>query len=210
MWESFNFLSVGVLVTAVSALFATLVTIWVSWFSRRTSQTFKLQVGDKTLQVQLGELEKTLKEIEDNLQELREKPSVFLSYSSKDKDFANRLVEGLRSEGLKVWTADEQIKVGDSLKSSVSQAISKSQWVIVILSENSSRSGWVSKELSLALEAEKARGRTLVLPVVYQGAVVPPEINEKVFADFRSSYETGFKSLLSSIRRGALHPITSS
>jgi hypothetical protein len=78
------------------------------------------------------------------------------------------------------------------------------------LSENSLRSGWVSKELSLALEAEKARGRTLVLPVVYQGGSVPPEINEKVFADFRNSYEAGFKSLLSSIRRGTLRPVTSS
>lgn len=208
MWDFLNSLSAGVVASIIGALFATLVTIWGSWFSyKQKSKSFKVKVGEKELELQLSELEKTLKEIERNLNELREKPLIFLSYSSADKEFANRLAEDLRAVGIRVWTADEQIKVGDSLKSKISEAISKSQWVIIILSDNSLKSGWVNKELSLALEAEKSRGRTLLLPVIYQGNSVPQEIKEKVFADFRSNYEVGFNNLLSSIRRGELHPI---
>ena len=73
--------------------------------------------------------------------------SVFLSHSSKDKFFAKKLAETLSSYDLQVWIDEAELKIGDSLIGKISAAIDKSDFVAAILSHNSVRSNWVTKEV---------------------------------------------------------------
>jgi hypothetical protein len=91
------------------------------------------------------------------------------------------------------------LQVGDSLSSKISEAISGSGWLVVVLSTNSIKSDWVRKELNAALALELQRRNVFVLPVLIETCDIPLFLLDKVFADFRNSYENGFDSLLRSV-----------
>jgi len=111
-------------------------------------------------------------------------PSLFLSHSSKDKFFARKLAEALSAYGVTVWIDEAELKVGDSLVGKISAAINESEFVAAILSHNSVRSTWVTKELHLAMTQEIAGRRVKVLPILIERCEIPEFLGDKVYADF--------------------------
>jgi hypothetical protein len=129
----------------------------------------------------------------------RERRDLFMSYSSKDAEFATRLANDLHSRGVKVWWDKLEMKVGDSLHKKIQEGMSNSAWLGVVLSPHSVSSPWVEKELSAALAQELERRNVFVLPILYQDCQVPLFLKDKVYADFRISYERGLEVLLERI-----------
>ncbi|MBN2503177.1 MAG: toll/interleukin-1 receptor domain-containing protein [Anaerolineales bacterium] len=144
--------------------------------------------------------DETSKEILSKIADIQENPRVFLSYSYADSEFAKKLSRDLKSHGVDVWLAEERIKIGDLISKKIDEAISTSQWIIVIMSDQSVNSEAVTTELKLALMEENRRERVLVLPVLYQGNMIPLTLENRAFADFRNDYEAGFEKLLSRIK----------
>jgi predicted nucleotide-binding protein len=73
--------------------------------------------------------------------------TVFISYSSKDRDFAERLATDLRASGAGVWFDQWEIKVGDSITQKINDGIHDNDYLAVVLSPDSVASHWVRKEL---------------------------------------------------------------
>lgn len=128
-------------------------------------------------------------------------PSAFISYSSQDKEFAEKLATDLKNQELGVWFDKWEIKVGDSLIEKIGHAIRQKDYLIVILSPHSVASEWVKKELNEAMQREIAEKRVVVLPVLYWTCELPPFLRDKKYADFTKSYEQGFNELVEGIRR---------
>jgi hypothetical protein len=124
----------------------------------------------------------------------------FLSHSSKDKPFVRRLAADLVANGVKVWIDEQRILVGDSIPEKIAQGLAESDFFLLFVSENSVNSSWVKKELSSALVHEIERRKVTVLPVRLDNAKMPDSVNDKLYADFRGSYEAGLKGLLDSIK----------
>lgn len=62
---------------------------------------------------------------------------VFLSYSHKDsKEIVGLLAEELDALGLNVWYDDEEISLGDSISESIDDGLSKSDFGVVVVSQN--------------------------------------------------------------------------
>ena len=123
-------------------------------------------------------------------------PGVFISYSSKDRPFAQQLASDLKAQGLRVWYDQWELKVGDSLIAKISAGIRAQDYLLVVLSRSSVSSEWVHKELSAALMRELREKRVVVLPVLIEDCEIPPLISDKVYADFRGDYRTGLNKLL--------------
>jgi hypothetical protein len=123
----------------------------------------------------------------------------FMSYSSKDAQFVTRLANDLHSKGVKVWWDKMEMKVGDSLHTKIQEGISNSAWLGIVLSPHSVSSPWVVKELSAALAQELERKDVFVLPILYQDCQVPVFLKDKIYADFRISYDRGLEALLERI-----------
>jgi hypothetical protein len=121
---------------------------------------------------------------------------IFLSHSSKDKDFVRRLANDLNSKNIPVWFDEWELKVGDSLNRKISDGIKESAWLAIILSNNSVTSQWVEKELNAALAQELEQKQIYVLPILIEDCSVPIFLKDKLFADFRSNYERGLTALL--------------
>ena len=97
--------------------------------------------------------------------------SCFISYSSKDEDFTNRLYADLQNKGVRCWFAPEDLKIGDKFRSRIDESIRIYDKLLLVLSENSVSSPWVEKEVETALEREREQSKTMLFPVRLDEAV---------------------------------------
>lgn len=95
--------------------------------------------------------------------------SCFISHSSKDEDFAQKLAAGLRREGVPVWYAPEDILPGEKIFDQVKKAIRLFDRLLVVLSANSMASNWVQIELASVLARERTEGTRVLFPVALIG-----------------------------------------
>jgi hypothetical protein len=75
---------------------------------------------------------------------------VFISYSSKDKKFVERLDADLKEMGVDVWRDCSTIKGGENWVKNISEAIKECDFFLLVWSKNAVSSDWVEKEISLA------------------------------------------------------------
>lgn len=124
---------------------------------------------------------------------------VFISYSHKDKVFVNKLVNSLRENGVDTWTDSKEIFAGNNLIEKIKDGISSVDYFVMVLSKNSINSKWVNYELSATILNEISREEKIVLPVLIENCEIPLSLQNRIYADFRFSYENGLNSLLQSI-----------
>ncbi|MEO0373081.1 MAG: toll/interleukin-1 receptor domain-containing protein [Cyanobacteria bacterium P01_A01_bin.17] len=91
--------------------------------------------------------------------------SCFISYSSKDEEFAKRLHADLQDKGVRCWYAPEDLPIGAKIRVGIDEAIRKHDKLLLILSEHSVNSQWVEQEVETALEKERERNQLVLFPV---------------------------------------------
>ena len=96
---------------------------------------------------------------------------VFISYSSLDRDRVIPVVESLRSNGISVWVDEGNIHAADLWSEQIVQAIADCRVMVVMLSQNSTDSHNVMKEVMLASEQKK-----VLLPVYLEPAEIPANL----------------------------------
>lgn len=75
---------------------------------------------------------------------------VFISYSSKDKPIADGICANLEAAGLRCWIAPRDIGPGEEWPKAITNAIAKSQVMVLVFSSNSNASSDVGREIVLA------------------------------------------------------------
>ncbi len=80
--------------------------------------------------------------------------SCFLSYSTKNQDFAERLHSKMRDKGLRVWFWPEDIQSGKKSHEQIAEAIRRHDKLLLVLSPESMNSEWVKTEIRMARKAE--------------------------------------------------------
>ena len=115
--------------------------------------------------------------------------SCFISYSSKDQEFAERLYADLQSRGVRCWFAPEDLKIGDKLRLAFDEAIRVHDKLMVLLSKNSVGSPWVEKEVETAFEKERREKRTMLFPIRLDEAVM--NTDQAWAADIRRTRHIG-------------------
>jgi len=91
--------------------------------------------------------------------------SCFISYSSKDQAFAERLHADLRSKGVRCWYAPHDMKIGDEIRPRIDESIRMHDKLLLVLSESSLASTWVKKEVETAFEKEAKQNRLVLFPI---------------------------------------------
>jgi uncharacterized protein YjbI with pentapeptide repeats len=91
--------------------------------------------------------------------------SCFISYSTKDQEFAERLHSDLQSKGVRCWFAPEDIKGGRKLHEQIPEAIRLYDKLLLVLSENSMNSEWVKTEIYHARQDEIRTGKRKLFPI---------------------------------------------
>jgi len=89
----------------------------------------------------------------------------FISYSSTDQAFAERLYADLQSRGVRCWLATEDMKIGDKFRPRIDEAIRLYDKLLLVLSEHSIASNWVQREVETAFDKEKQQQEPVLFPI---------------------------------------------
>jgi hypothetical protein len=91
--------------------------------------------------------------------------SCFISYSTMDQAFAERLHADLQSKGVRCWFAPHDLQGGKKLHEQIDAAIRVYDRLLLILSEASMNSEWVKTEIAKARKRELREHRRMLFPV---------------------------------------------
>ena len=91
--------------------------------------------------------------------------SCFISYSSKDDDFAKTLYKDLQNSGIRCWLASQNLKAGKKTYEQITEAIHIHERVLLILSSDSMQSTWVATEIKKARIREHMENRPVLFPI---------------------------------------------
>jgi len=139
----------------------------------------------------------------------------FISYSSKDQSFSERLYNDLQAKGVRCWYAPEDLKIGDKFWHRIDESIRFYDKLLVVLSEYSVASPWVENEVMAALEKEnKQPGKIVLFPIKLDETVMEANIpwaasmrRSRHIGDFRQwkshdDYQKAFERLLRALKAG--------
>jgi TIR domain/Pentapeptide repeats (8 copies) len=148
--------------------------------------------------------------------------SVFISYSTKDQDFADRLYADLQARGIRCWFAPHDIQGGRKVHEQIDEAIRLHDKLLLILSDASMNSNWVKTEIANARTRETQQHRQMLFPITLvpfdsirgwksfdadTGIDSAREIREYFVPDFSNwkdhdSYSRAFERLLRDLKAG--------
>jgi hypothetical protein len=125
---------------------------------------------------------------------------VFLSYARDDNDIARIIADKLREKGIRTWFDMYELAPSDSLASAIQDAISASDYLIVLLSPNSVESRWVKLELETALAQQFKNRDITLLPVLIADCQIPTSLAAIQYLDLRHDFDHGLDRLAKQIR----------
>ncbi len=128
------------------------------------------------------------------------KARVFLSYSHRDKETADQLGEYLTQERIEVIRDIDNMYGGQDIETFIASNINQVDCVLAIISENSLRSGWVSKELMITIE----RAGKYLLPCCLDYSFEQPDFISKSLVVIQQSLD-GIKQEMTERKERELH-----
>lgn len=119
------------------------------------------------------------------------KLKIFLSHSSRDKDFVRRLNKDLKSGGFETWLDEDNIPYAASIPDQIQTGLKNSDILFLFLSEASVNSRWVTTEWQSQFFKQISEGTTIVAPVLIEECEIPEFLSDRKYIDFRRKSEYG-------------------
>ncbi len=91
--------------------------------------------------------------------------SLFISYSTLDQEFAERIHNDLQAKGVRCWFAPQKLQGGKKVYRQIDEAIRLYDKLLLILSEASMASEWVRTEIAIARKREVEQKREVLFPI---------------------------------------------
>lgn len=126
--------------------------------------------------------------------------NIFISHSSRDKEYANFIAAYLRAAGHEVWLDTWKFKPGDNLIEKVDEGLREAEVLIVVVSKHSLQSKWVKHEFSALAFRNIAGETTRIIPVLIDASTVPDYLAQYLYVDLTSDRELGIERIVQSLR----------
>jgi cellulose biosynthesis protein BcsQ/nucleoside phosphorylase len=130
-------------------------------------------------------------------------PRIFLSYTVEDRNKVAELYKELTNAGYRPWMDVMDLLPGERWKTSIADAIKRSDFFLVCLSSNAvNKGGFLQKEIKIALDVheEKAAGASWLIPVRLDDSPVPNRLHTFHWLNLFES--DGLQRLLQAIEAG--------
>lgn len=122
---------------------------------------------------------------------------VFLSHSSVDRTFVERLADVLRAHGVPFWYSDANIVGARMWHDAIGAALRRCDWFVLVLSPDAVNSMWVKRELLYSLQQDRFEGR--IAPLMHRDSAYDElswTLEQIQIIDFTQDFDAGFRELL--------------
>jgi hypothetical protein len=119
----------------------------------------------------------------------------FISYSHRDREFADLLLATLEKRGFKVAIDYRDFNVGSPVIIEMDRAINNSRHTIMVVSPDYLSSAWTEFEALTASIADPAATQRKIIPLIYKYAELPPRLSYLVSLDFTQNFEEALERL---------------
>ena len=139
--------------------------------------------------------------------------SCFISHSSKDKRFCDRLYADLQANHVRSWYFPADARWGEPIWGEIDRSIKVYDKLIVVCSKHSLQSVPVQREMERALNREDHEHKNILFPIRIDNYFIDcwehrrkADVLEKVVGDFRgwnrnaAKYDAALKKLLSALQ----------
>jgi hypothetical protein len=106
-------------------------------------------------------------------------PDLFLSYSTRDQFFAELVELKLKESNIGIWRDQAQLQPGENWRSGIDDAIDRSLAVLIVMSESSVLSAYVTYEWAYALGRRK-----VIIPLRLDSCTPHPRLSVVQYLDF--------------------------
>jgi len=126
---------------------------------------------------------------------------VFLSHSTKDKGAVRTVAERLRSDGLRVWFDEWELKAGDNIPAKVDQGLEHSRVLVLCMSANAFESDWAQLEAATFRFRDPLNKERRLIPLRLDDAPIKGSLAQFLYVNWlQDDREQEYAKLLEACR----------
>jgi formylglycine-generating enzyme required for sulfatase activity len=123
-------------------------------------------------------------------------PRFFITHSWKDIEFARKLTDDLREQGLDGFFDAYSIQPGDSIPARIARGLEECDVYVPMLSPAALASRWSELEINTAITLERNHHRPRIIPVIAETCQVPILLQSTLYINFVGRYDEALEELL--------------
>ncbi|MBN1171495.1 MAG: CHAT domain-containing protein [Micromonosporaceae bacterium] len=133
----------------------------------------------------------------------KRKPQVFVSFAWANQTMAHRIGEDLSRRGIDVFIDSQAIDPGQNVVATISKALGRSDYCVLLWSEACDGRTWIEMEWSAALHREVRERRSFLFVVRLDTAPLPDLLAPRRYLDAFGNYDQALDDLVEAWRRDA-------
>lgn len=106
---------------------------------------------------------------------------IYISYNNKDTEIAKKVTAALKEAGHEITIDVDDLLPGQDISSTLFEGLRKSDFMVVLITENSVNSKWVQSEIGAALSYSSERKNFGLFPVVIGNPEIPESIRNRLY-----------------------------
>src|SRR5262245_13375118 len=114
---------------------------------------------------------------------------IFLSHSTKDKQFVQTLAHELEAEGIEPWLCEVDIERGDNFVAKIEEGLREADLTLLFWSPEAALSDWTRLEWTSVTAREISESRTRLGLVLLRDCAMPELLRVKHRIDGRTDSE---------------------
>lgn len=112
---------------------------------------------------------------------------VFISHANRDKEeFVEKLYQSINQLGINIFYDKETLEWGDNWKDKILKGTKKSEFAVIVISENFFDREWTEKELVEFLNRQNRNGQKLILPILHNITITQLQEKYPAVADIHA------------------------
>ena len=129
--------------------------------------------------------------------------NVFLSHSTKDGDFVQRLATALEANGFTPWLCEVDIEKGANFVAKINEGLAQSDLALLLWSQHAANSAWTLEEWTAALARQVEENRIRLGIVLLRDCPMPlpPLLRPKNYVDARADEDAGIDGVLGWLKK---------
>ncbi len=124
------------------------------------------------------------------------KYDIFLSYSSKDKPVVRALAKQLKTEGLRVWFDEWEIRPGDMIGKSIEEGLDASRILALAISRHAFESEWATLESETFRFRDPTNKDRRFVPLRLDNVEIKDSLRQFAYVDWDTNNQESFDTVV--------------